>query len=145
MSPLSCLCGRIILEVARPPDHVNACNCTACSKTGALWAYYPPADVAVHGATEAFSRADKGEPNARFHFCPVCGSTTHFRLAPAAVARFGDTLMGVNMRLAARGDLAGVELRYPDGRAWAGEGPFGYVRPPHRIGDADVREVAPGG
>jgi hypothetical protein len=36
--------------------------------------------------------------------------------------------MGVNMRLADESDLAGVELRFPDGRAWPGEGDFVYVR-----------------
>lgn len=37
-------------------------------------------------------------------------------------------MLGVNMRLADEQDLAGVELRYPDGRAWSGDGEFGYVR-----------------
>jgi hypothetical protein len=36
--------------------------------------------------------------------------------------------MGVNMRLADESELAGIELRYPDGRAWPGEGDFAYVR-----------------
>ena len=40
--------------------------------------------------------------------------------------------MGVNMLLADEQDLAGIELRYPDGRSWPGEGEFGYVRE-HRV------------
>ncbi|MBB3952659.1 hypothetical protein GGQ76_003979 [Aureimonas jatrophae] len=39
-------------------------------------------------------------------------------------------MMGVNMALAEAKDLAGLELRYPDGRSWTGEGPFGYRREP---------------
>ena len=67
-------------------------------------------------------------------FCATCGSTTHFTLTASAVEKFGDTLMGVNVRLADEDDLAGVELRFPDGRAWSGEGEFGYVREPRVIG-----------
>ena len=37
-------------------------------------------------------------------------------------------MMGANMRLADEADLAGIELRYPDGRAWSGEGEFGHAR-----------------
>ena len=38
------------------------------------------------------------------------------------------------MRLANERDLVGIELRYPDGRAWLGEGSFGYVQDPRVIG-----------
>ena len=38
------------------------------------------------------------------------------------------------MRLADESDLAGIELRFPDGRAWSGEGGFGYVREARILG-----------
>ena len=50
------------------------------------------------------------------------------------MAKFGNSMMGVNMRLADERDLAGLELRYPDGQAWSGEGEFGYVRAARIIG-----------
>jgi hypothetical protein len=34
------------------------------------------------------------------------------------------------MALAEESDLAGLELRYPDGKSWNGEGEFGFVRAP---------------
>jgi hypothetical protein len=56
--------------------------------------------------------------------------TTHFVMTESAIAKFGgDSMMGVNMWLADSEDLAGIELRFPDGRAWQGEGSFNYVRP----------------
>lgn len=127
---LSCLCGRVKIELAKRPDLINECNCTLCSKSGARWGYFHPSEVAVDGETRGYSRADKDEPNADVRFCPECGSTTHFGLTEAAVAKFGNTLMGVNMALAEPDDLAGIELRYPDGRAWPGVGDFTYVREP---------------
>lgn len=42
--------------------------------------------------------------------------------------------MGVNMLLADEADLAGLELRFPDGAAWPGEGDFTYVREARVIG-----------
>jgi hypothetical protein len=52
----------------------------------------------------------------------------------SAVAKFGNVQMGVNVRLADEKDLAGIELRNPDGRAWSGKGGFGYVQEARIIG-----------
>jgi hypothetical protein len=125
---LSCLCGQLRVETAKRPDYVNECNCTLCAKTGAQWAYFHPDEVTVTGEARGYSRADKDAPNAEIRFCETCGATTHFVLTEGAVAKHGNTMMGVNMRLADASDLAGVELRFPDGRAWDGASAFGYVR-----------------
>jgi hypothetical protein len=37
------------------------------------------------------------------------------------------------MWLANEHDLSGVEVRYPDGRAWSGVGGFDYIREPRII------------
>lgn len=135
MIALSCHCGAVRLELARRPDFVNECNCTLCGKTGARWAYLDPAEVSVEGETDGYRRTDKADPAAEIRFCPTCGVTTHFVLTESAVARFGNTMMGVNTRLADETDLAGIELRYPDGRAWSGEGEFGFVREARVLGE----------
>src|ERR1700761_7776796 len=132
MLNLSCHCGQVRIEIPKRPDFINACNCTLCSKSGAQWAYFQPSDVRVEGATRGYSRTDKEDPAVNIHFCTHCGSTTHFLLTPSAIAKFGNVQMGVNMLLADDKDLAGVELRYPDGRAWPGHGEFSYVRD-HRV------------
>jgi hypothetical protein len=134
MIELSCHCGAVCIEVRTRPEFLHECNCTLCSKTGASWGYFAPEDVTVAGHTTGYSRSDKPEPAVAVHFCPTCGSTTHFRLTPAAVVVHGDVQMGVNMRLADQDQLAGVELRFPDGRRWPGTGSFGYVRDPLIIG-----------
>lgn len=135
MIQLACLCGQIRVAVTGRPDHVNECNCLLCSKTGARWSYFHPSAVTVTGVASRYVRADKADPAAEIAFCPTCGATTHFTLTPGAVAQFGDTMMGVNMRLADQRDLAGIELRFPDGRAWSGEGDYSFVRAARVIGD----------
>ena len=130
MLKLTCLCGQVRIETPKRPEFVAECNCTACSKSGARWAYFPPAEVAIEGTTSGYRREDKDDPAAELRFCPNCGSTTHFVLTQSAIAKFGNVQLGVNVRLADERDLAGIELRFPDGRAWPGQGAFTDARPP---------------
>jgi hypothetical protein len=130
----ACFCGAVSVTTAKRPDFVHACNCDLCRKAGARWGYFDPAEVTVQGATATFRRRDKPEPGVDVHFCPTCGSTTHFRLTEAAVRKHGDIMMGVNAGLADEADLAGIELRYPDGKNWSGEGAFGFVRASRLLG-----------
>ena len=137
---VSCLCGQVRVETTKPPDYINECNCTLCRKASASWGYFHPSEVIVHGTTKGYCREDKDDPVAQIRFCEKCGSTTHFVLTESAVARFGNSVMGVNMRLADERDLAGIELRYPDGQAWSGEGDFGYVREARILGQNAASE-----
>lgn len=134
MMKLTCLCGQIRVATEKRPDYIHECNCTLCTKSGARWAYYHPSEVSVEGATNTYSRQDKDDPAAAIHFCPTCGATTHFTLTESAAAKFGNSLLGVNMWLADAHDLAGIELRFPDGRAWSGAGDFSYVREARVLG-----------
>lgn len=134
MLKLSCQCGQIRVGTSKQPDYIHECNCTLCGKLGARWGYFHPSEVSVEGATKGYCRKDKDDPAAQIQFCAKCGSTTHFVLTEGAVARHGNVVLGVNMRLADERDLAGVELRYPDGQAWSGEGGFDYVREARIIG-----------
>ena len=135
---LSCLCDGVRIHLSKRPDFIHECNCTLCSKTGARWAYFHPSEVLVEGRTSGFTRRDKSEPSAEVHFCPDCGSTTHFVLTEPAAAKFGNTLMGVNMWLADPRDMTGIELRFPDGQAWPGDGDFSYVREARLIGPIET-------
>jgi hypothetical protein len=134
MLELTCLCGRIRVEIAKRPDYINECNCLLCSKSGARWGYFQPSEVNVTGTAKGYCRDDKDDPATEIRFCGDCGSTTHFHLTASAVAKFGNAVAGANMALADERDLAGIELRYPDGRGWPGEGDFTYVREPRVLG-----------
>jgi len=134
MITLSCHCGQIRVETRKRPDYINECNCTFCSKSGARWGYFDPSEVRIEGPSRGYCREDKDDPAAELHFCETCGSATHFTLTPSTASRLGMDMVGINMRLADEDDLAGIELRYPDGRAWQGEGPFGFVREARILG-----------
>ena len=97
---------------------------------------FPPLRSQHRGRDREYSREDKDDPAAENHFWGRCGSTTHFTLTESAISKFGNVRTGVNMSLADESDLAGIELRYPDGRAWSGGADFGYVREPRVIGQS---------
>ena len=75
--------------------------------------------------------------------CPLCGKsgahlglTTHWTLTESAVAKFGNCMMGVNMRSVSERDFTVVGSRYLDGQAWSGKGEVGYVRAARALGEA---------
>jgi hypothetical protein len=127
----SCHCGKVRVRVAMRPDYLNECNCSLCNSHGVWWGYYAPADVRIEGETRVYQRADRPDPAVRLHFCGTCGCTTHWTMLPAFIEKTGEaSRMGVNMRLFDIAQLTGIELRFPDGKAWDGKGQWGFVREP---------------
>lgn len=109
----SCLCGNVGWRFAGIPTEATACNCTACRRYGALWAYgWEGGGVEVRGETRAHVRP---VPDAvlGFHFCPECGCVAYWRgLAPGADGR---RRIAVNLRLAEPEAVADVAIRRFDG------------------------------
>lgn len=135
----SCICGSVAISIVRKPEFIHDCDCGLCRKAGAAWGYFTSSDVTVSGRTLPFVRTDKPGAAARVHSCGVCGATTHFDLTESFKAENPSAdQVGVNMRLFGRLDLDGVEVRYPDGANWDGEGEFGYRR-----GPMVIREKSP--
>ena len=125
----TCACGSVRITITQKPDFIYDCDCTLCRKSGAAWGYFAPDEVNADGQTIAFARNDKETPIVEIHSCAVCGSTTHFALTDAHRAKNPDVdQVGVNMRLFDADQLDGVEVQYPNGSAWSGEGPFGFRR-----------------
>lgn len=113
----TCHCGSVRISVPTPPVSVTACNCTFCSKRGALWAYYPPSEVTLERedaeAVYAPSVVNK------HHFCAVCGCTT-YSLTPdwsTGEAQEGVMRLAVNARLFDDFDLPAVPVEQLDGRS----------------------------
>jgi hypothetical protein len=121
----SCHCGQVTLTVPARPDYLNECNCSVCTKLGAMWGYYTADQVTVAGAPRAYVRADVAEPSLAFHSCTECGSTTHYTMIEAGPT----SRVGVNMRTFDPAWLIGVEQRFGDRRN-APSGERRYYRDP---------------
>ncbi len=125
----TCGCASVTVRIRKICAFIYDCDCSLCRKAGAAWGYFTRQEVAVHGQTMAFTRKDKFIPKVAIHFCVVCSSTTHFTLTDAYQAINPDIdQVGVNMRLFEPEQLDGVEIQYPHGSTWSGEGPFGFRR-----------------
>lgn len=108
----SCVCGGVLVELARKPDYINICNCRLCRSTGGAYGYFAPEEFTIVGETKGFQRGDLPEVWLTMHFCPHCGSATHW--TPAGTTEPGR--IGVNVRLFPQEELEGIEVRYQDGR-----------------------------
>lgn len=133
----NCLCGAVSVTIDDKPEFINDCNCSLCRKVGGVWGYFPSSSVKTIGNTFSFVRRDKKIPGVEVHSCKTCATTTHWvltksfkELNPSA------DRVGVNMRLFNPDELVGVEVRFPNGKDWVGEGPFGHRRTAVTISDS---------
>jgi len=108
----SCACGALSWRFEGVPEGATACNCTACRRYGALWAYdHEGEGIHVSGPTTAYVRGD----SLGFHFCPTCGCMAYWRgLQPNAQ---GQRRIAVNLRLADPQRVADVPIDHFDGLA----------------------------
>ena len=132
-----CLCGAVSVTIETKPQFINDCNCSLCRKVGAAWGYFPSASVKTTGKTFSVARGDKKTPGVEVHSCAVCAATTHWVLTKSFREQNPSAdQAGVNMKLFNPDDLKGVEVRFPNGKDWSGEGPFGYRRDALTISDS---------
>lgn len=108
----ACHCRRVTFELTTKLDHLIYCNCSICSKRGALW----------HGATDSTLRILTGETDLEFYqfgtktakhyFCRHCG------IHPFVRPRLDPTRWAVNVRCLENVDLAAIPVRHFDGEHW---------------------------
>ena len=108
----TCLCGKVSVTIDEAPEYINICNCRFCRTAGAAWGYFRKVQVSAEGETKTIQREDLDEIWLDRHFCPNCGSCTHY----LNIAEPQRDRMAVNMRLFSQDALQGIEVRYLDGR-----------------------------
>lgn len=107
----SCHCGAIKFTLNEKPEFLVKCNCSVCSKLGAIWTHALEKDIKItapEGATLAYIR---GDASLAFHTCKTCGCTTHWW----SVKRGADERMAVNMALLDPKLVAQYRIRHFDG------------------------------
>jgi hypothetical protein len=108
----SCHCGRVTFELQAKLEALVECNCSLCSRRGALW----------HGASESSLRILSGEEEltlyqfntmtAKHYFCRVCG------IHPFTRPRLDPTRWAVNVRCLDGVDVSSLPVRLFDGEHW---------------------------
>ena len=113
----SCHCKATVFELAYEPKTVTACTCSFCSKRGALWAYYSPADVEIV-KDEAKTAYQWRSKTVKHNFCAVCGCTTYTETPDFSTGEpnFDNPKLSINSRLLDDFDLEAVEHVVIDGK-----------------------------
>jgi hypothetical protein len=127
----SCHCTSIALILPPPTPPLYACPCSVCARYGAVWAYYPLADVeltnGIRGtpiplSTSAATNSDAattttatykhGKQNIAFHFCPKCHGLIFWW--PMDEGKIKQMALNTRMVRGDRSELEGVEVVGPD-------------------------------
>src|SRR2546430_2034036 len=105
----SCHCGNTQFEVNEAPSDVTRCTCSLCSKRGALWAYYTPAQFRLTSPPENVATYLWGSRTVKHTFCASCGCRD--RLGPGGSVHIRADRRQVPVRSAelAKAQFAGMD------------------------------------
>ncbi len=124
----SCHCGATKLQ-AELPREAKQCNCSFCSRTGAVWGYYEPDEIVFLSQDE--DRVYSASGMNRHHFCGRCGLQTwgdspnwasaynadgspKEGVAPGSVPE--QRVYAINLRMVDGLDLSTLKIEQMDGR-----------------------------
>lgn len=106
----SCHCGALQVRLLFDPDEATSCNCSICSRTGALWIYGSPDQIEVQGTGVGYVQ---GDATLTTWHCGTCGIITHWTAIDPDYGR-----MGVNLRIFAPELWENLPRKLVDGASW---------------------------
>jgi hypothetical protein len=113
-----CHCGATQFEVPHAPETVTWCNCSICSKRGALHAYYKATEFKLTTARDRVSTYQWNDYLVHHHHCSICGCPTYGEMPSFADGKidFDNPKVSVNARLFEDFDLDAVPVVKVNGR-----------------------------
>ena len=69
----SCHCGAVAYTVEVDPSQALKCNCTICTKLGAVWAFAPKTKFKLTSGETRQGDYQFGKKSLHHHFCTACG------------------------------------------------------------------------
>jgi len=109
----SCHCGAVRFDVTMALEGAVTCNCSICSRTGAVLAFAPASAFRLHSGEDALTDYQFGKKRIHHLFCARCGVRSFSRGAMPD----GTPMVAVNLRCLEGVDLAGLPTRAHDGRS----------------------------
>jgi len=107
----SCHCGHIAFTV-EGDLRVMECNCSICSKRGALWWFVPRDQVRFSTPESNLSTYQFGKKEVEHHFCSVCGCGPI-----GGYSKGGQEMSIINVRCLESVDLSTLSVKQVDGRS----------------------------
>ena len=109
----SCHCGRIRFEAEGTTDHAMSCNCSICSRKGALLWFIPRSSLKLLTPDSAASTYTFNKHVVKHRFCPTCGIHPYGEGKDGS----GNEIAAVNLRCIEGLDLSKIKVQEFDGRA----------------------------
>lgn len=109
----SCHCGQVAFEVEGTIDGALSCNCSMCSRKGALLWFVPRASLRLTTPEDAAATYLINRHIIRHRFCPTCGIHPYGE----GVDPKGNAMAAVNLRCVEGLDLEAIPVRHFDGRS----------------------------
>ena len=108
-----CHCGKVRFEVQADVSHVTDCNCSICSKSGALLAFVPKAQFKLLSGGDDLSEYQFGKKHVHHRFCTSCG----IRPFGHGAGPQGGEMYAINVRCLDGVDVTKLEVKHYDGKS----------------------------
>ena len=107
----SCHCGAVAFTVELDPATALKCNCSICTKIGAVWAFASKDKFTLKSGTTKQGDYQFGKKALHHRFCTACGVESYAE----GTMPDGTPTVGVNLRC-----VEGVDVEALDPRPWDG-------------------------
>jgi len=112
----SCHCGQVRFEVDAEPDHVRSCDCSICSRRGALNFRVPKEKLRLLTPWDGLTVYEWGSRTAKDYFCRVCGILPFRRPSDPSPQELSEGMQqfdgwAVNLRCLEKVDLDKLPVR----------------------------------
>jgi hypothetical protein len=109
----SCHCGAVRFEVEMDASAGGMCNCSVCTKVGALSGLVKPEAFRLLSGEQSLCFYEWGGKTAKRYFCKQCGITCFSR---GYLEQIGGAYVSVNLNALDDVDPARVKVGHWDGR-----------------------------
>ena len=108
-----CHCGHVRYDLTADLTQVLNCNCSICTKRGALWTFVPAEKFALRAGEDVLADSQFGKKAIHHLFCPQCGVGSFSR----GKGPDGKEVIAVNVRCLDDVDLAALKTTPFDGKS----------------------------
>jgi hypothetical protein len=109
----SCHCGAVAFTVELDPTQALRCNCSICTKLGAVWGFAPKTKFTLRAGAAEQGDYQFAKKALHQRFCTRCGIESYAE----GTAPDGTPSVGVNLRCLEGLDVDGLSPRQYDGRS----------------------------
>jgi hypothetical protein len=109
----SCHCGAVKFEANVDATSGRACNCTVCTKVGAIGTILRPDAFTLLSGERNLTAYEWGGKTAKRYFCKTCGVSCFSR---GHLDQLGGEYVALNLNALDDIDPANVKVGYSDGR-----------------------------